>query len=639
MSNIEKSPVARGALRIGEKMKDTARTFKRGVRSAVGVGKDAYVRTAEKIRRNDVKIASENKKQRAIEVQVQERVERAERERAIEVRNPFKLGTPVGGVLKKAVTNPIKALLNLIAAWAIENLPKIIDGIRIFIKRLKVLKKVVGRMWRSVGDTFRSLGKIVKAWITNLVEFDWTDSKGRLQEATDELGANMDEIRLGVEEFGEVWDREEEDLDFMLEKLDSEDPLSEIIAAVEAQQAMVGPDATRDPTSTASGGERGTGPTRITEVHRQALDKIAQYESAGAGGYNAMNQGTVLDRKGQRPRSGPAKDIIGKNLTDMTVGEVIAAQDKRLNNDEGFIHAAGRYQFIGNTLPGLVERANIGKDVKFSAEVQDQLAVKLMQERGAAPWLADERTPLLKDKAGIDLIERAGKTPLLATPQAPAPSSTQEPIPAAPTGTGTITAAGATNTKSSGVRKGDRVSGFTVTSAYGPRWGTTHKGIDIGTPTGTYIAFSVPVEVLAGGWYGGYGNLVDAWAPSLGIQFRVAHLSEVKVKRGDKIPAGVPVGRAGSTGRSTGPHVHFEVDNIRDSTRGGGTASVADLAKYIKYLILSSNAPRKRQTTLTSKASSKSTNPTLAAASSNRTNNTGKSSTTVITQKEYVMVA
>ena len=634
MSNIQGSPNARGALRVGARVKESARLFRRGIRASVGVGKDTYVRTAEKIRRKDAKIAAENKKQDRMTTQTREKVGRANKEASMESKSGKRFIRPVGNVIKKAVTTPLKALMNLIGAWAIVNLPKIIKAIQIFIKRLKVLKGVIKRTFNSVVSLFGSLKNIAGAWIQNMIEFDFEDSKGRLEKATQELEDNMDEIRLGVNEFQNVWSREEDELDKILERLDSEETLSEIIQAVEAQQTIIGPDATRE-----NNGERG--PTRITDVHRQALDKIAQYESASAGGYNAMNQGTVPDRKGKSPKSGPSKDIIGKNLTDMTVGEVIAAQNKKLNNDEGFIHAAGRYQFIGNTLPGLVDRAGIDKNVKFSPEVQDQLAVKLMQERGAAPWLADERTPLLKDKAGIDLIERAGKTPLLSAPQAPQQqSSPQAPQPAAPSGSGTIKAQGNTTSKASGVRKGDRISGFTVTSAYGPRWGSTHKGIDIGTPTGTYIAFSVPVEIMAAGWYGGYGYLVDAWAPSLGVQMRVAHLSELKVKRGQMVAAGVPVGRAGSTGRSTGPHVHFEVDTQKNSTRYGGSASVADLAKFIRYLILSSSPPKKSNKQLTANAKSKAPNTTLAAASSNRTNKPqGSKQVTVLTQKEYITVA
>jgi len=152
--------------------------------------------------------------------------------------------------------------------------------------------------------------------------------------------------------------------------------------------------------------------------------------------------------------------------------------------------------------------------------------------------------------------------------------------------------------KTTGGKKGDTISGFPVTSGYGKRGGGTHGGIDIGTPVGTYVALSVDVEILystiQGGTGSGYGNVIDAWAPSLGVQFRLAHLSKRLVSQGQKVPAGVPLGITGGakgdkgSGSSTGPHLHFEVDNIKGSARYGG---MGDPSPYIGYVILSSSAP------------------------------------------------
>ena len=177
----------------------------------------------------------------------------------------------------------------------------------------------------------------------------------------------------------------------------------------------------------------------MAPIHRQALDKISQYESASAGGYNAMNQGTVPDKKGQKPRSGHSMNIIGKNLTDMTLQEVLAHQSMSLSNDQGFIHAAGRYQFIGNTLPGVIKRSNLPLSTKFSPDIQDRLAVQLMIEAGGpGPWLADKRTGLLRDAAGMDLIRRAAKTPLGKVSSANTASSISIPNLQAPKGNNTI---------------------------------------------------------------------------------------------------------------------------------------------------------------------------------------------------------
>jgi murein DD-endopeptidase MepM/ murein hydrolase activator NlpD len=150
-----------------------------------------------------------------------------------------------------------------------------------------------------------------------------------------------------------------------------------------------------------------------------------------------------------------------------------------------------------------------------------------------------------------------------------------------------------------GTRKHDMISGFPVTSPYGPRWGTMHKGIDIGTPEGTYVALDVDVEIMYSGLHGsrpghGYGNVVDAWAPSLKLQFRLAHLNKRLCSTGQKIPAGVPLGRTGGAagdigrGSSDGPHLHFEVDRNKNGTVYGGSG---DPSPYVGHLILSSTKP------------------------------------------------
>ena len=196
------------------------------------------------------------------------------------------------------------------------------------------------------------------------------------------------------------------------------------------------PSTQRSTTSSGSGTSTGGG---LAPIHRQALDKISQYESASSGGYNAMNQGTVPDKKGQQPRSGHSMTIIGKNLTDMTLQEVLAHQSKALSNDQGFIHAAGRYQFIGKTLPGVIKRSNLPLSTKFSPDIQDRFAVQLMIEAGGpGPWLADKRTGLLRDAAGMDLIRRAAKTPLGKVSSAQTSSSISLPNLQAPKGNNTI---------------------------------------------------------------------------------------------------------------------------------------------------------------------------------------------------------
>ena len=109
------------------------------------------------------------------------------------------------------------------------------------------------------------------------------------------------------------------------------------------------------------------------------------------------------------------------------------------------------------------------------------------------------------------------------------------------------------------------------TSGFGPRWGRMHKGIDIAAPTGTPIHAAADGVVISAGWNrGGYGKLVDIRHPD-GTLTRYAHNSKIIVRKGQRVQQGQMISKMGSTGFSTGPHLHFEI-------RKGGTKAVNPIA-------------------------------------------------------------
>jgi murein DD-endopeptidase MepM/ murein hydrolase activator NlpD len=86
----------------------------------------------------------------------------------------------------------------------------------------------------------------------------------------------------------------------------------------------------------------------------------------------------------------------------------------------------------------------------------------------------------------------------------------------------------------------------------------THEGIDIAVDFGTPVTATADGLVIHSGPYSGYGNLVIIYHTN-GITTRYGHLSRITVEAGQRIKRGDQLGHAGSTGRSTGPHVHYEI--------------------------------------------------------------------------------
>lgn len=103
-----------------------------------------------------------------------------------------------------------------------------------------------------------------------------------------------------------------------------------------------------------------------------------------------------------------------------------------------------------------------------------------------------------------------------------------------------------------------------ITSTYGRRTspifgsGEFHSGIDIGAPRGNSILAATDGEVVFSGWKGGYGNciIIDHGG---GITTLYGHASKLVVRNGEKVKKGQIIAKIGSTGWSTGPHLHFQV--------------------------------------------------------------------------------
>ena len=127
-----------------------------------------------------------------------------------------------------------------------------------------------------------------------------------------------------------------------------------------------------------------------------------------------------------------------------------------------------------------------------------------------------------------------------------------------------------------------------ITSKFGwrthPLTGTRrfHAGIDIGAPTGTPVVATASGTVISAGWNGGYGKAIVIQHNDV-KQTLYGHLSEVSVQPGQVITQGMVIGLVGSTGNSTGPHLHFESRMPKTDTENAWVA--VDPIEEIQYAV------------------------------------------------------
>ena len=149
-------------------------------------------------------------------------------------------------------------------------------------------------------------------------------------------------------------------------------------------------------------------------------------------------------------------------------------------------------------------------------------------------------------------FEAVGKAPVKADPQFRALFNSWKRLDAEPKGLVAIPSAKPVSLNIA------LSSGFGVRSDPFRGGAAMHSGVDIPGPVGTPIYATADGVVGRTGWVGGYGNLVEL-EHGEGIQTRYGHLSSIIAQPGTRVKRGQLIGLMGSTGRSTGSHLHYEV--------------------------------------------------------------------------------
>jgi murein DD-endopeptidase MepM/ murein hydrolase activator NlpD len=452
----------------------------------------------------------------------------------------------IGGAVKrqaKVIASSAKGFLGrimdflgtLLVGWLLTNLPSIITMAQELIARIQRLYTIVTGFFDNTIKLFRGFGNLLGAVGKNILTFDFTDSKGRVESALKDLGGTFDDMQSQFDE------------GFKL--------LTTSLGEGVVSGEDAAPFGTQYPNESMqeqpSGGTSGSG-----GKWKPLLDVISSVESSTDkknNGYDAQNGAP----RGVRP-----------GLSKMTIGEI--ARDAP--------GASGRYQQMPQFLLGRAKAAGFNENTVFSPQVQDVLAIKQIEGRGGNAWLAGKMSTetfmqgLSQEWAALpnaygnfyyknqssSLKPEKIKAVLEQVKSSPTPVQTTSIT--SPSSARGITTAVRDEINVAGPSGGTPRVGLTPGQGFGAaRRGRMHEGIDIGTSgqRGYYVSFRSSGKVVFAGVAGGYGNCVDI-VTSDGTCYRFAHLAKMMVRNGESYN-GQTIGEIGNSGAGSGIHLHFEV--------------------------------------------------------------------------------
>ena len=435
--------------------------------------------------------------------------------------------------------------------WFLKNVPEIIKKSQALIQRMNEVRLTLTE-W--VENTLSSL----RTFTTNLVGVRTSFENVGLDAAADEQDKESQKLRAAGTTMYNDFVRQIQ----LFRDFDVVDAVKRLLGYSEEPEASGN-------RGTSGGGGGGTG----------KFGSLLPFIRSAEGGYNSMF---------------PSENIPG--LTDMTINEVVALQKEKLKDGRKSA-AVGAYQILFPERAA--EKAGIPLDAKFSPENQDKMATTLIEGRGITIEMI-KNNPV---EAALRLAREFAGIPVLAPTQGlngpvdrgdsyyndgvNKATVTAEQLEAAFKKVVAANAAPSINMNQQfGV--GDMLdlgAPAKVTSLQGMQEefrSKPHGGIDLACEPNLFISLRVDCEVVGTrDQPDGYGLTVDVWIPSIGVQLRFAHNNRILISNG-KVPAGTSFATTGSTGRSTGPHIHLEASTERGSTNYGGNLSPNPYVKLIQ---------------------------------------------------------
>lgn len=253
------------------------------------------------------------------------------------------------------------------------------------------------------------------------------------------------------------------------------------------------------------------------------------------------------------------KGTLGEEKYEVQAGDVLGSIAKKhqmttakiIELNEGL--TAETVLQIGDALNVTVTEPYVELEVHYESKSRQKIAYEKIEEKDETLYKGDNKVKQ-KGQDGEKVVSEYIRE---KNGQVIGKSVTEEQILSEPVEEITIVGTKVMSSRGTGSFQWPTVGGY-ISSHMGSRWGSFHRGIDIARPSNRSILAADNGVVVSTGPDGNYGNKIVI-NHNNGYQTLYAHLSSIDVKPGQTVTAGSKIGVMGSTGRSTGVHLHFEV--------------------------------------------------------------------------------
>lgn len=513
-----------------------------GLRDSISGTQSTVVRMGTALRdSNSYKLSSISKSDTLFRSR-REAVRRREQEDIVEASS-------VGGAVKRTgriISSSTKGFLGrifdfvgtLMVGWLVNNLPTIINLSKSLVERIQKYVSIGSDAISGLSEMMSGFGGVLGGIYSNIISFDFTDSEGKVSDSMDKLFGGFRKLEISMFRFINLFTQDfNKVFGFDIPEIDLPD--------------LPAPGDSGAPGGYTPGGIDGP------EVSGGRVNPQAVYQHLRSKGISHIHaMGILANIQGE---SGFQIGVTEKGGSKQGIGLFQYTYPSRKN---AFLKAVPDYR---TNWKGQVDYA-IGVDKNTPIYLAKEFSTP---EQAADDWMRNWENP----DRGVYAARRKIHNDFIKGFKTPQAGKT------GPVKLGTS------------LSKGQNISGMIatkgvgyaeVTSLYGMRGGKMHKGIDIAAPAGTYIALRVDCRVIATQTGGDYGNVIDVWVPQYNVQLRFAHCQSFIITSGE-VKAGTSFARVGSTGRSSGPHIHFEYSTKYNDTNYGGSG---DPSAYVGLILL-----------------------------------------------------